>query len=220
MSRISRIVIPQYPHHVTQRGIGSVPVFHDDCDRLAYLELIAQETARFGVEILAWCLMSDHVHFVAIPEEEHSLARAFGEGHRRFTRRRNALKGMSGLLFKGRFASSVLDEAHLRAAVRHVELHPVRSQLVERPWDYPWSSTRFHTGATASDPLVKDRTLRGLVGQWEDFLAVEDAAAVSLLRQTTRTGRPAGDAQFLSRIANLTGRNLGKGSPGRPRKSA
>jgi putative transposase len=218
MSRISRIVVPKYPHHVTQRGVGPVPVFHDDADRLAYLELIAQETDRFGVEVLAWCLMNNHVHFVVVPEEEHSLARAFGEGHRRYTRRRNARDGVSGLLFQGRFASSVLDELHLRAAVRYVEIHPVQARLVERPGDYPWSSAPFHTGAKTTDPLVKDHTLRGLVERWEEFLADDDTAAVHLLRQTTRTGRPTGDAQFLSRIASLTGRNLGKGSPGRPKK--
>ncbi|HEY6008545.1 MAG TPA: transposase [Geobacteraceae bacterium] len=217
MSRISRIVIPHYPHHITQRGVRFEPLFHDDGDRHAYLELIAEETARFGVEVLAWCLLSDHVHFVAVPQEEHSLARAFGEGHRRYTRRKNAMDGANGYLFRGRFASSVLDALHLGAAVRYVESHPIRSRT-ESPDDYPWSSARFHAGKTATDPLVKDRTLRGLIDRWEDFVSVNDEEAISRLRQATRTGRPTGDEQFVAKIASLTGRNLSRGLPGRPRK--
>jgi putative transposase len=218
MSRISRIVVPHYPHHVTQRGACSASIFHSDDDRLAYLDLIAEETGRFGVNILAWCLMTDHVHFIAIPHHTDSLARAFGEGHRRYTRHKNALEGACGYLFQGRFASSVLDEPHLLAAVRYVESHPVRASLVQSPGDYPWSSARYHTGRATWDPLVMDRSLHGVAGNWEDFLSSTDEAAERRLRQATRTGRPAGDEKFIARIADMTGRDLAMGSPGRPRK--
>ena len=75
MARISRIVVPGYPHHVIQRGVRSMDVFFCDEDRRDYLSFLAEAVTRFGLEILAWCLMTNHVHFVTIPLKETSLAR-------------------------------------------------------------------------------------------------------------------------------------------------
>ena len=83
MARISRIVVPGYLHHIIQRGVRSLDVFTSDEDRRVCLSFLAEEAARFGLDILAWCLMTNHVHFVAIPLKETSLARGFGEAPRR-----------------------------------------------------------------------------------------------------------------------------------------
>jgi putative transposase len=218
MARLSRIVIPGYPHHVTQRGVRSMDVFHSDGERREYLMMLGEETARHEVSILVWCLMTNHVHFVAVPHTEASLAGAFGAAHRRYTRMKNFAAGVRGYLFQGRFSSCVLDESHLAAAARYVEMNPVRAGLVTVPWEYPWSSARFHMGIADYDALVTDRTLLGLVADWEDFLRPTEGCAVKKLRQATRTGRPAGDEAFVTTVERLTGRDLSKARPGRPRK--
>jgi putative transposase len=70
--------------------------------------------------------------------------------------------------------SAVLDEQHVVAAVRYVLMNPVRAGMVNAPCEYMWSSARSHAGLTGNDPLVKDRTLKGLVTNWQEFVAVED----------------------------------------------
>jgi putative transposase len=60
MARISRVVVPEYPHHITQRGVRSMAIFQTDEDRRAYLQFLAEEAGRFELEILAWCLMTNH----------------------------------------------------------------------------------------------------------------------------------------------------------------
>jgi putative transposase len=219
MARISRVVAPGYPHHITQRGVRSLDVFQSDNDRDAYLCFLSEETARYDVEILSWCLMTNHVHFVAVPHNDKSLARAFGEAHRRYTRMKNFAENVRGYLFQGRFGSCVLDEYHLMAAVRYIELNPVRAGIVRYAWEYPWSSARFHMGIIETDPLVKDQTLFGLVVDWQDFLFMEDITSSDRLRLATRTGRPTGGEGFIDKIQNLTGRTLQKGKSGRRRKS-
>ena len=82
MTRLARVVLPRYPHHVTQRGVRSMEIFQGDDDRLEYLQLLRQQGDRFGLRFLSYCLMDNHVHLVAVPEKENSLARAIGEGHR------------------------------------------------------------------------------------------------------------------------------------------
>ena len=96
MARISRIVVPGFPHHVTQRGVRPMEVFHRDEERRACLRFFAEEAGRFGVDILCWCLMTNHVHVIAVPHQETSLAREFGEAHRRYTRLKNFAEGVRG----------------------------------------------------------------------------------------------------------------------------
>jgi len=86
MARLARVVVPGYPHHVTQRGNRRLPTFFSDDDYEAYLALMAEQCADRGVAIRAWCLMPNHVHLVAVPETAEALARAVGEAHRRYTR--------------------------------------------------------------------------------------------------------------------------------------
>jgi putative transposase len=195
-------------------------IFENDEDRQAYLRLIREQTDRWGVEILAWCLMSNHVHFLAVPSDELSLARAFGEAHRLYTRLKNSNSNARGYLFQGRFGSCVLDKCHLVAAACYVDQNPVRAHMVELAWDYPWSSARFHVGLVKSDRLVSDRTLKGLVADWSELLRRHDDHADQQIRGGVRTGRPLGSEEFLLSIGEMTGRNLIKGKPGRPAKKA
>ncbi|MHC4916593.1 MAG: transposase [Planctomycetota bacterium] len=219
MPRIARVVVPGYPHHVTQRGVRSMDVFADDDQRRYYLRAMAEECADAGVGVLSYCLMDNHTHLVMVPSTEQSLALAVGRAHKRYTRMKNFSEGVRGYLFQGRFSSCVMDERHLLAAARYGELNPVRARMVERPEDWPWSSAAFHLGKRPDDPLVTDRTLLGLVDDWAEFLARRDEAARAALRRATRTGRPAGDRRFLVRMERLTGRRLRRMKPGpRPRK--
>ena len=215
MTRIARIVASGYPHHVTQRGVRSMDIFHSDDDRRNYLQAVREETERFDVEILSWCLMNNHVHFIAVPPHETSLANGFGMAHRRYTRMKNFADGARGYLFQGRFGSCVLDENHLLAAVRYVESNPVRAGIIKVAWDYQWSSAAYHVGDIETDFLVRDRSLRGLIDDWRVYLGNDQNLPLEKIRKATRTGRPAGDEHFIETMEQLTGRSLGKQKPGR-----
>ena len=218
MPRMSRLIVPGYPHHVTQRGVRSMDIFPDDDARWTYLRFLSEEAGRAGVEFLSWCLMTNHVHFIAIPKDSYSLARAFGEAHRRYTRMRNFHEGVRGYLFQGRFGSCVLDEKHLVAAARYVERNPVKAGIVSDPRDYQWSSARFHLGIIEADMMVVDRTMLGLVSDWENLLSSENEEDSERLRLSTRTGRPAGNDDFAEKVEILTGRDPRPRRPERPRK--
>jgi putative transposase len=191
-------------------------VFTSDDDRISYLSFIAEECKRHNVDVLAWCLMTNHVHFIAVPKAEQSLARAFGEAHRRYTRMKNFAEGVRGYLFQGRFSSSVLDQHHLLAAVRYVELNPVRAGMAQLAGEYVWSSTRFHLGLLENDPLVVDGNLLGLVTNWEEFLCRDDDVT-ERVKAATRTGRPAAEEAFLDVVEAITGRDMRRKQAGRPK---
>jgi len=129
MPRIARLVVPGYPHHVTQRGNRRQRAFFNSQDYLAYLELVASAKEETRCEIRAYCLMPNHVHFVIVPEHKDGLADLFKEAHRRYTRRINFRENWRGHLWQERFHYFVMDEKHLNATVRYVELNPVSADL-------------------------------------------------------------------------------------------
>ena len=204
MPRIARVIATGLPHHVTQRGNRSQQTFFSDEDYREYIGLMAEWCGKYGVQIWAYCLMPNHVHLIAVPLAEDSLARAIGEAHRRYTRRINFRENWRGHLWQERFASFPLDETYLLAAARYVEMNPVASHLAERPEDYAWSSARAHlTGA--DDQLAKVEPLLGIVCNWREFLSLSDEEELKLLRRHERSGRPLGNDNFVDRIeAELT----------------
>lgn len=208
MARLARVVVPGVPHQLTQRGNRRQLTFFNDEDYQAYLDLMAESCGKAGASVWAYCLMPDHVHMILLPSDEDGLRRAVGEAHRRYTRRINFREGWKGHLWQSRFASFPLDEAHLLAAARYVELNPVRARLCKRPQDWVWSSARAHLKGR-DDQLVAVAPLLELVPNWRAFLkeglSEDDAEA---LRRHERTGRPLGDAAFVERIGGMLGRDL------------
>ena len=218
MARFARLVVPGYPHHVTQRGVRSVDIFTDDEDRLAYLDFMKEEAQRFGITFMAWCLMTNHVHLVAIPQAEDSLARGIGEAHRRYTRLKNFSEGVRGYLFQGRFGSCVLDQRHLLAAGRYVERNPIEAGMVQQATDYRWSSARYNCALAENDHLLLERTLPAMMDDWPSFLLGTEEDGETRVLQAMRTGRPAGDDAFVEMLESATGRILKPRKPGRRRK--
>jgi putative transposase len=222
MARLARLVVPDLPHHVTQRGNRKQDVFFGAPDYRAYRAFVAEACERTAVSCLAWCLMPNHLHLILIPRSPEGLRKALGEAHRRHSRRVNKAHGWTGFLFQGRFASFVMDPAHLMVAVRYVELNPVRAGLAARAEDWPWSSARAHVGGR-SDGLTDLAGLAGTVRDWramlEQGLEASDGSAGQAIEAHSRTGRPWGDEAFLERLEAATGRSLRPRRPGRkPRR--
>jgi len=153
MPRPVRLVLPDIPHHVTQRGSRRQATFFSDADYARYLALLRHWCGKAGTAVWAWCLMPNHVHLILVPTREDGVAAALAPAQRRYSWEVNQREGWSGALWQGRYASFALDEPHLYACLRYIELNPVRAQVVERPEDWPWSSARAHLGL-AADPIA------------------------------------------------------------------
>jgi len=219
MSRIARAVAAGYPHHILQRGNYSQTVFEEDADYRRYLDTLGECTAKFGLSIWAYCLMSDHVHYVCVPKDADSLAKALNTLHMRYSQYFNDKKHRQGHLWQGRFYSSILDDRHTLEAIRYDETNPVRRGLVEDATAYLWSSARGHAHV-AFDPVLEDgcSIVRG-AGDWKAYLsAASDVVLVEDIRRNMRTGRPCGDREFVHKLETLLDRSLTARPRGRPRK--
>lgn len=220
MPRTARIVTPNVPHHVTQRGNNRQNVFFVDDDRRAYLQTLACQTAKYGVSVLGYCLMDNHVHLIVVPKRADSLAKAVGRTHWLHAQYINRLHGRSGHLWQNRFYSNAMDEEHCLLAMRYVERNPIRAGVCRIAGRYPWSSGAAHCGKKELTGLLDmkfwERLSAGL--NWERELASDlSDAELSRLRRSWHTGRPLGSDAFISKLEHALGLRLRPLPRGRPR---
>jgi putative transposase len=189
MPRAARLVLPGIPHHVKQRGNRRQPTFFSDADYQLYIGLLRHWSAKSGTRVWAWCLMPNHVHLILVPADADGLRATLAPAHRLYTGEINRRQGWHGHLWQGRFASFPMEEGHLHACLRYVELNPVRARLAARPEDWRWSSARAHLGL-GPDRLTDIAPTRERIEDWRAFLdAGIDDADCEAIRTAERTGR-------------------------------
>ena len=226
MPRSGRVVLPDTPHHVIQRGHNRQVVFTAHADYLYYLENLAQCRAKFGCKVFAYCLMTNHVHLVIDPgEEPRALGRLMKRVAGRQTRYVNRLENRTGSLWEGRYRSSPIQtDGYLLACCRYVELNPVRACLTGTAGDYRWSSYAGKVGAKY-DPLIDpdpcylalsddpagraDRYRR-----WVDQAIPEGEWAK--IRRAVRRGQLTGEDRFVAEVEQKLGRRIEDRGRGRP----
>ncbi|UCG17240.1 MAG: transposase [Phycisphaerales bacterium] len=223
MTRTARAVAVGIPHHVIQRGNNRQDVFFVDEDRERYLELLQAKSQQYGLEVHAYCLMTNHVHLVVVPLNEEALAKGIGRTHFVYSRYVNRLHGRSGHLWQNRFFSCPLEETHYWRTVAYVERNPVRARAVRRAWRYPWSSAQAHLDV--KDPLglldLSGWRRRDGGERWKEQLqAPEDDGFVGRLRTRSFNGLPLGSDSFVSKLEVKLNRRLRPAPVGRPRKKA
>lgn len=179
--------------------------------------MLGEYSPERGLEILAYCLMPNHVHLVAVPSVVGSLAAVLKPVHLRYAQHVNRSQGCSGRVWQGRFYSCPLDAEHTAAAIRYVECNPVRAGLEPRAASYEWSSAAAHSGLRRDRLLAADIDKWVSVDDWSDWLGeAEPEDLATRLRLHTRTGRPLGVDAFVRDLETQSGRRLHALARGRP----
>jgi putative transposase len=221
MARFARVVVPGAPHHVTHRGNHKQTVFFSDRDRQVYLSLLKRFFEHYSVRVLGYCLMSNHVHLLLVPDGPQSLALGVGRLMNDYARWQHAQSDRTGHLWQNRYYSCPVAANRLWDVLRYIELNPVRARMVDQAWDWPWSSAPAHVLGNDADPLLDMAQWGAAHGfdSWRRSLVeVVDAERDDQLRLATRTGRPFGNEEFIRHLERVLGRRLERGKGGRPRK--
>jgi putative transposase len=222
MPRVARVVYAGVPHHVTQRGNRREQVFFADSDYYTYLNCLRDYAVRNRLDILAYCLMPNHVHLVVVPATEHALHRAMKPLHMRYAQHFNRVRGLNGRVWQGRYFSAPLDETYVWNAIRYVELNPVRARLTARAENHSWSSAAGHCGLRVDSLLTSEPRWRHQVesiGNWSAWLGAGSATeSLAVLRRNTAKGLPCGSPGFIQALERVTGRLIQQRPQGRPRK--
>jgi len=226
MPRRARMYMPGLPYHVVQHGNNREACFIEPDDYLHSLELWKETTRRYGLAVHAYCLMTNHVHFLASPAKKNSLSKVMKVTGSRYAQYVNRKYQRTGTLWEGRHRSSLIQsDCYFLICSRYIELNPVRANIVKSPEEYRWSSYAVNAWGDVS-----------WLESHEEYLELGSASEarcqayralfkyqlseenLHLIRKAVHYCQPIGDDRFKQQIEEKYGIKSGQMKHGRPRR--
>lgn len=225
MPRKTRMYLPHVPAHIVQRGNNRNACFFAEDDFKFYKQVLGEGLKRYGAELHAYCLMTNHVHLLITPFATDSISRILQHVGRQCVQYINKTYFRSGTLWEGRHKGSLIDaENYLLICYRYIELNPVTAGMVEKPEEYLWSS--YHANALGKvDPLITphgiylqiDDDLAGRCYQYRDLFSANLLGHdVHCIRECLAANHALGKSRFKKQVEAALNRKLGFTKPGRP----
>ena len=217
MPRNARIDLPGYPRHICVRAIDGMPCLTSDLDRNVFLKYLREAMDDREFELHAFVLMTNHVHLLATGRRKGVVSEVMHSLGLRYARYVNRCYDRRGPVFQGRFWASIIQsESYFFAAMRYIELNPVRAHLVESPGQFPWSSYLHNTGRSRcpeitfhKEYLQLGNTATSRAQAWEALVAQGMGVdELDRLRGRFRRSQPVGDSDFEKTL----GTGIGDGS--------
>ncbi len=227
MPRKGRVVLPNYPHHIVQRGHNRQIIFPEAQDYRYYLDTLKEFKDAYNVKVFAFCLMTNHIHLVLQPSTNtRGLAQLMKRMAGRQTRYVDRLEGRRGTLWESRYKSSPIQtDGYLLACCRYVELNPVRANIAQRPEDYAWSSYNHKIGSASIDWLDQDPDYMALGDnqderqmRYRSYVVSDRAQDDILIREAVSRGQLTGDSRFVDEVELMIGHRVEHRRQGRPKK--
>jgi putative transposase len=222
MPRTARVIVPNCPHHIVQRGHNRKAVFITDEDYRYYLSTLVEWKRELQVKVYSYCLMTNHVHLIVDPgDKPDSVGLLMKRLAGRQTRYVNKLEGRSGSLWEGRYKASAIDgDAYLLQCCRYIDLNPVKAGMVASADQYQWSSYRMKVGAVKRDWLDFDECYLGLKKpsvNYRQFVEMGiSKSEQQFIHQAVARNQLTGGTTFIDEIEARTGIRIECRKRGRP----
>ena len=147
-------------------------IFRDDFDKMIFLEILRNELDKYGCRLHAYCLMSNHFHFL-LETGDIEIGKFMKGLGCKYAMQYNHRHSFKGHVFEDRYKSCLVEtDNYFLQTSRYIHLNPVKAKMVAHPEDYYWSSYRGILGFCDDRVSEKDRTLsyfgeKGVLGYRE-----------------------------------------------------
>lgn len=222
MSRRPRLVLPEVPMHIIQRGNNRNACFFGAADYQVYLTMLTESAAESSCPVHAYVLMPNHIHILATPMlagGAASMMKRLGQKYVQYINRRYQ---RFGTLWQGRYRSCLVgDERYFLICHRYIELNPVRAGLAAHPIDYEWSSYRINAHGQGSKLVVPHHFYSNLAKDSAErqssyrslFTDEMSENLFNQLRAATKGDSVLGSTAFADSLSVQQGRNLRRPLP-------
>ncbi len=226
MPRRPRVILPNVPQHIIQRGNNRQACFYADEDYQIYLQWLKEYADKTECNIHAYVLMTNHVHLLVTTEKAEAIGVMMKALGQRYVQYINKMYKRSGTLWEGRYKSCPTQaETYLLACQRYIELNPVRANMVSHPAEYKWSSYAVNAQGAESKIIIPHPLYLALgmdaasrqAAYRELFRFQLDIGLVDEIRKATNGNYALGNDVFKVQIAQALGRRVTAGEAGRPK---
>jgi|LSQX01.1.fsa_nt_gb REP element-mobilizing transposase RayT len=143
-------------YHIMIRGANRQEIFHDEEDRLRFLETLKRYMTKVDMKVYGWCLMDNHIHLL-LSEGKEEISITMKRIGVSFVWYYNRKYKTTGHLFQDRFQSEKVEtDEYILTVIRYIHQNPVKANLVKRVHDWEWSSCIGYYGKTINPPGLLD----------------------------------------------------------------
>lgn len=170
MARPPRIEFAGACYHVINRGNYRRRIFAGVGAAAAFLRTLDEAAVRFGWEVHAYVVMSNHFH-LALRLTEPNLSEGMKWLQGTWVRRFNTYRQWTGRPFQGRYKALLIEPGEALGRVCHyLHLNPVRAGIVPvaEASDYPFSSLHVFAQPDARPGWLSPHATLEAVGGLDD----------------------------------------------------
>lgn len=141
MSRTSRSYSQSGVYHILFRGVNQQSIFEEKADYDKLKDTIMKVKEEMGMEIYAYCFMSNHVHIVLKEKKDRDISLIMKRILTKYARWYNIKYGRSGALIANRYKSVPVEmNEYFLHLIRYIHQNPVKAGIVEKLSEYRYSS--------------------------------------------------------------------------------
>jgi putative transposase len=146
-------------YHIMLRGINRQKIFHDDEDRVRFIDILRRNKREVHIKVYGWCLMENHIHLL-LGEGMEDISTTMKRIGVCFAWYYNGKYKRAGHLFQDRYRSEAVEtEEYLLAVVRYIHQNPVKAGLTSCSVDWQWSSCGEYYGESNSQVDLTDKEM-------------------------------------------------------------
>ncbi|MCM8801109.1 MAG: transposase [Candidatus Omnitrophica bacterium] len=136
-----RILLDNTTYHIMVRGNQKQNTFLEKEDFLKYIEVLRHYKRKYACKIYGYCLMPNHVHLILEVKKGQDLVKIMQGINQTYTIWFNKKYKKTGHLWQGRYKSMVIQkDKYLLTCIEYIELNPLRANITNSVFNYPWSS--------------------------------------------------------------------------------
>ena len=141
MGRQAREISGSGFYHVVFRGINHQHIFEEAADYDYFLQVLRDLKSDMGFELHAYCLMSNHVHFLLKEKQAGNISLIMKRLLTKYAMFFNRKYLRSGALIASRYKSEPVEaDEYFIPLQRYIHQNPLRAGLVKKLEEYPFSS--------------------------------------------------------------------------------
>jgi putative transposase len=222
MARGARVDVGGYIYHVINRANARVQIFDTQKDYIQFECILEEAVEKFGVQLLAYCIMPNHWHLIVKTLEDGDLQKFMSWLTNTHTRRFHAVKRTigHGHLYQGRYKSFLCEEdTHYLTLMRYVERNAKKANLVSKAEEWQWSSVWRRERGTLKQKRVLTEAPVVLPTNYLIWLNEPQTEAEEIaLEHSIEKNVPFGTLEWVDQIINTFSMQQTQRGSGRPKK--
>lgn len=161
-------------YHVILRGANRQEIFHDDDDRIKFLETLDKYKNSTKMKVHGWCLMGNHVHLL-LEEGSEELSVTMKRIGVSYVSYYNSKYKTTGHLFQDRFRSEKVEsDNYLLTVIRYIHQNPLKADMVKRIEEWKWSSCLgYYDKSSYPQDLLDSKLILGIFSEDKDTAIIK-----------------------------------------------